>query len=64
MSGKLTTVAIDKDLHRALRIAAAIRGRSIADIIREIVKDWLDREGLTDVSMGYARGTRDITRKH
>lgn len=53
MSGKLTTVAIDKDLHRALRIAAAIRGRSIADIIRELVKEWLKEEGLNNAYLEY-----------
>jgi len=36
------TVRLPKDLHRALRVQAALEGRSVAAIIQDLVQAYLD----------------------
>jgi hypothetical protein len=40
---KRLVVPIDIETHRKLKAAVAIKGTTIADLVRELVKDWLDK---------------------
>lgn len=39
----ITTVALEKDLHRRLAIAAIDESAAITEIVRQAVSEWLDR---------------------
>ena len=41
---KRTTVYLEKDLHRALRIKAAMTERSISELINELIRDSLSED--------------------
>ena len=38
---KRTTVYLDQELHRALRLKAAVTDRSMSDLINELIRDRL-----------------------
>ncbi len=39
----ITTVALEKDLHRRLAIAAIDESAAITEIVRQAVSEWLDQ---------------------
>jgi len=39
------TVLVSEDLRRQAKAAAALQGRSLSDVIREMLEEWLD-EGI------------------
>lgn len=39
----VTNIALDKTLHRRLAIAALDEGSAITHVVREAVREWLDR---------------------
>jgi len=39
----ITSVALDQELHRRLAIAAVEDNAAITELIREAVREWLDR---------------------
>jgi hypothetical protein len=52
------TVLVSEDLRRQAKAAAALQGRSLSDVIREMLEEWLE-EGLdTQVSEQLAMRTR------
>lgn len=36
------TVLVSEDLRRQAKAAAALQGRSLSDVIREMLEEWLD----------------------
>jgi hypothetical protein len=52
------TVLVSEDLRRQAKAAAALQGRSLSDVIREMLEEWLE-EGLDpQVSERLAMRTR------
>jgi predicted transcriptional regulator len=41
----VTTVALDQELHRRLAIAALDERAAITELVREAIRQWLDRRG-------------------
>jgi len=41
----VTTVALPPDLHRQLMLAALDENAASAELIREAIREWLDRRG-------------------
>lgn len=39
----VTTVALDRELHRRLAIAAVEDNAAITELVREAIRKWLDR---------------------
>lgn len=42
---KRVTVEVDPELHRKAKTKAASEGRTIADVVREFLSGWAEREG-------------------
>jgi len=45
---KHTHVLIDKDMHRELQIAAALKAESMINILRESFADWKRKQRIED----------------
>ena len=43
----VTTVALDRDLHQRLAIAAVEDNLALTEIVRQAVREWLDRRRQT-----------------
>lgn len=43
----VTTVALDRELHRRLAIAAVEDNAAITELIRQAIREWLDRRERT-----------------
>ena len=39
----VTTVALDRDLHQRLAIAAVEDNLALTEVVRQAVREWLDR---------------------
>ena len=45
MDQKRVTVKVDPALHRAARVKAAQEGKTISEIMRDLLQAWLAKEG-------------------
>ena len=41
----VTTVALERDLHRKLSIAAVEENAAMTELVRQAVEEWLERRG-------------------